>query len=234
MNKISHSEQQKIWDDEHKKPHVLLQMDAEDPSGGIVKFFNFLKEKNLSNLIGIEMGCGKGRNVIYLTAQKENKKVYGFDFSPAAVQIAKERAEKAGVSRKAEFAVGDATIGWPYKNGSMDFVIDNFASTDIESPEGRMNAIKEIYRILKPGGYFFVYALSPEDEFHKEMIEKSPAEEKNAFYHTTGKFEKTFSKEELEKLYKDFKVVEWERVNKTTQFFGKDYKCYHHRMIFQK
>lgn len=234
MNKITHKEQQQIWDKEHRNPHVLLQMDALDPSGGVMKFFNFIKEQGLSDLVGIEMGCGKGRNVIFLASQKENQKVYGFDFSPSAIQVANERSEKANVSGGAEFFVGDATVDWPLASNSFDYAIDNFASTDIESPKGRIFAVKEIKRVLKPGGFLMVYALTPDDEFHKEMILKNPAEEPNAFYHSTGKFEKTFSKEELENLYKDFKIVKWERVDKITQFFGKEYPCHHFWMIFQK
>ncbi|MFZ1988003.1 MAG: class I SAM-dependent methyltransferase [Minisyncoccia bacterium] len=151
MNKITHIEQQKIWDKEHQNPHVLLQMDAQDPSGGVVRFFDFIKDQKLSDLLGIEMGCGKGRNVIFLASQKENKKVYGFDFSPSAIQVAKERNEKAGVSDKAGFFVGDATMSWPFDSNLFDYVIDNFASTDIESPGGRKFAIGEIKRVLKSG-----------------------------------------------------------------------------------
>lgn len=234
MNKITHKEQQQIWDKEHQKPYALLQMHNQDPSGGVVKFFNFIKNYNFSRLIGIEMGCGKGRNVIYLASQKENEKVYGFDFSTSAIGVAKERSKKAGVSNRAEFSVGDATFTWPYKSNSFDYVIDNFTSTDIESIKGRFFAIKEIKRVLKPGGFLMVYTLTPDDEFHKEMIQKNPAEEQNSFYYSTGKFEKTFLKEELEEMYEDFRVIRWESVNKVTQFFGKEYPCFHYWMIFQK
>lgn len=234
MDKITHKNQQEIWDKEHQNPQVLVQMNAEDASSGVIKFYDFLKSQKLSNLTGIEMGCGKGRNVIFLAAQKENKKVYGFDFSPAAISIAQERAKKAGVQSRVDFSVGDATIPWNFESESFDYAIDNFASTDIESKEGRESAIKEILRILRPGGFLMVYALTPDDGFHKEMIEKSPAEEKNAFYHTTGKFEKTFSKDELEEMYKGFKTVVWERVDKKTKFFGKEYQCHHYWMVFKK
>lgn len=234
MNKITHTEQQQIWDKEHQNPQVLLQMDAQDPSGGVAKFSDFIKEQKLSDLVGIEMGCGKGRNVIFLASQKENKKVYGFDFSPSAIQVAKERSKKANVNNVSEFSICDATQPWPFGSGSFDYVIDNFASTDIEDPEGRKFAIEEIKRVLKPGGFLMVYALTPDDEFHKEMIQKNPAEESNAFYHSTGKFEKTFSQAELEEMYKDFKVIKWERVDKVTRFFGKEYPCHHFWMIFRK
>jgi len=66
------------------------------------------------------------------------------------------------------------------------------------------------------------------------MILKSPAEERNAFYHSTGKFEKTFDEKELRELYKDFNAIKFERVHKTAKFSGRDYPCHHFWVVFQK
>lgn len=231
MKSISHEEQQKIWDEEHGKPYVLKQMDSNDASSGVVKFWDFLKDKEHTS--GLELGCGKGRNVIWLAQQKVN--MSGFDFSPTAIAEAKERAHAAGVGDEASFLVQDATQRWAYDDNVFDFGIDCFATTDIESKEGRAFAISEMLRVIKPGGYFLAYLLSTEDEFHKEMIQKSPADERNAFLHpTTGKFEKTYDEQDIHDTYKDFDVVQRERVSKTAEFFGKQYACLHHWVIFQK
>jgi ubiquinone/menaquinone biosynthesis C-methylase UbiE len=233
MKKITHEDQQQFWDAEHGAPTVLLQMDSKEASGGVIKFWQFL-EKIPGVKAGIEMGCGKGRNVIWLAQQKTVASMAGFDFSKNAIREATIRAKEADISSKVSLFTADATLLWPYKSESFDFGIDCFASTDIESREGRDQAVAEMYRVLKAGGYFLVYALSPEDAFHKEMIERSPAHEPNAFYHPTGKFEKTFTEEELQELYKNFKVIAWERVDKNATFFGKEYGCKHFWIILQK
>jgi SAM-dependent methyltransferase len=235
MAKVTHKMQRDFWNKEHKTPSVLLQMDSEKPSSGVTDFFDFLKkEKRQLGLNGLEMGCGKGRNSIWLALQPEVEKMFGFDFSPFAIETAAERALKRKATDKINLRVADATLPWPYPDGFFDFAIDCFASTDIETPKGRQFAIEEIHRVLKPGGFLLVYTLTPEDEFHKEMIEKSPAEEKNAFYHTTGKFEKTFDDSELAAMYNNFSCVKRERIHKVTKFFGKDYNCHHFLAIFQK
>ncbi len=41
MNRVTHKKQQQIWDEEHKNPTVLLQMDLEEPSSGVVDFSIF-------------------------------------------------------------------------------------------------------------------------------------------------------------------------------------------------
>jgi SAM-dependent methyltransferase len=232
--KITHSRQQKIWEEEHKHPFVLLQMDSSEVSSGVTRFIEWLNTHGVnSKLRGIELGCGKGRNVIGLA--KLGFDMTGIDFSPAAIKEARKRAKEEGVLNKAYFKVHDATLIWPFKDASFDFVIDCFATTDIESSKGRNFTTKEMKRVLKNGGYLITYLLSPQDEFHKEMMIKSPAEEKNAFLHpTTGKFEKTFDREEILDQYQGLKLIEDERIKKVTEFFGKKYNCYHYWMVFQK
>ena len=216
-------------------PLALKQMDVRSMSRGVLMFLDFLKERNLKNLVGLEMGCGKGRNVIELAKDGIVSKMFGFDFSEVAIAEANKRANGEKVSGKTQFSVMDATERWNYESDSFDFGIDCFASTDIEDPKKRIFAVQEMHRILKLGGYFLVYVMSTEDEYHRMMIQQSPAEEKNAFYNSSnGKFEKSFSEEELEGMYKDFKLVKAERVVKTTEFFGKSYGCKHHWRIYQK
>jgi len=156
MEKMSSGKQQEIWDEEHKNPKVLLQMEAKDVSGGVEKFFNFLKSTGEKNMQGVEMGCGKGRNAIWLAEQGEIQKMDAFDFSPAAIAEAKKRALEAGTDNKVEFKVQDATTPWPYADKSLDFAIDCFATTDIDSVQGRDFAATEFKRVLKDKGYLLV------------------------------------------------------------------------------
>lgn len=230
---MKHEQQQKIWDAEHEKPQVLKQMDSAEGSSGVVKFWDFLKEEGVSSGRGLEMGCGKGRNVIWLA--KQGIDAYGFDFSPVAIKEAEKRAQASKLSSATHFSVQDATKEWQYESDFFDFGIDCFATTDIESLEGRQVAIKEMFRVLKPGGYFLAYLLSTDDEFHKGMIENSPTEERNAFLHpSTGKFEKAYDEKDIQDLYGEFGMVKHERVKKTTEFFGKEYGCLHHWIVFRK
>ena len=227
---ISHGKQQALWDEEHKNPSILRQMDSRDVSSGVEKFWQFLEETGVPRTRGLEMGCGKGRNVIGLA--KLGAEMHGFDFSPSAIEEAKKRADEAGVH--AQFVVQDAMRPWGYQSNSFDFAIDCFASTDIESPEGRVFAVSEFRRVLKPGGHLLAYLLSTDDEFHKEMIVKSPADEKSAFFHGNGKFEKVFDETELREMYKEFELSRMERLEKTTMFNGKSYACKHFWLVLKK
>ena len=229
---ISHGDQQQIWDKEHQKPIVLQQMDSRDASSGVMKFYEFLANRGLLSGKGIELGCGKGRNTIWLAEQ--GYEMWGFDFSPAAIKEAENRA--AVISGRTHFLMQDAAEAWNFEDDAFNFGIDCFATTDIESLEGRQKAVQEMYRVLKPGGYLLAYLLSTEDEFHRQMIEKSPASERNAFHHGTGKFEKVFDEQDIKDLYGNsgFKTVAHERVPKVATFYGKTYPCLHHWLVLQK
>ncbi|MBI2031210.1 MAG: class I SAM-dependent methyltransferase [Candidatus Levybacteria bacterium] len=234
-NSINHYEQRKIWDEEHRKPNVLRQMDSDKPSSGILKFWDWLKYKKLyGKLDGIEMGCGKGRNVIWLA--KQGFKMTGFDFSKSAINEAISRSKRDRASSRTKFIIHDAVKPWPFKTDSFDIGIDCFTTTDIESIKGRKFATNELIRVIKPRGYILVYVMSVDDEYHKEMVRKSPANERNAFLNPiSGKFEKTFERREIINLYKKYvKLVSEKRVKKIEVFFGKKYKCKHFWMIFQK
>lgn len=233
MKSINHATQKKIWEKEHKKPNVLKQMDSSLPSSGVTRFWDWLKNKKYHNKIkGIEMGCGKGRNVIWLL--KQGIEMTGFDFSKEAIKESIKRAGEEKVSPK--FLVHDAIKKWPFKSDSFDLGIDCFATTDIEDVNGRKFAVNELIRVTKPKGLILVYVMSLNDEYHKEMIKKSPASEKNAFLNPiSGKFEKTFDRPEILDLYKkNVSLIEEKRIKKIESFFGKDYKCKHYWMIFEK
>lgn len=211
---------------------MLKQIDSSEPSSGVTTFLDFLKKSvNVKGLKGIELGCGKGRNVIWLTQQGVN--MTGIDFSPAAIKEARKRAKEANI--KTQLLIMDATVPWKFGSNTFDVAIDCFATTDIETEQGRAFAVKQMIRVLRPQGYILVYVMSTDDEFHKKMVKESPANEKNAFLHpTTGKFEKSYDREELLNLYAGLKLIEEKRIEKLTSFFGKEYNCKHFRMVFQK
>ncbi|MFA6512218.1 MAG: class I SAM-dependent methyltransferase [Patescibacteria group bacterium] len=236
MTPITHEQQKRLWEEEHAKPFLFDAMNSTDPSSGVVKFWDWLQQRGpQKDLEGLECACGKGRNVIWLAQQAAVRKMHGFDFSTVAITEAIKRAAVADEETATSFKIHDATIPWPYADNTFDFALDIFASTDIESPEGRAFMRQEFLRVLKPGGYLLLYTLSTDDGFHGEMMKESPGDQKNSFYHpTTGKFEKIFDREELAALYADFTVVAEDRVEKMATFFGKAYPMKHFWMVLQK
>lgn len=218
---LSHAAQRTRWNAEHRAPNALPQMNSEDASRGVTELHRWLmRHKHGCKFSCLEMGSGKGRNSIWLARQ--GLKVTGFDFSPHAVTTARNRAKQAGVH--ATFLVADATKRWPLAAHMFDVGIDCFASSDIESASGRAAARAEFLRVLRPGGYLLVYAISHTSPFHRAMQRKYPAAQFGGMHHPNGKFEKMCSWPELAELYEGFSIVQRRTLKGESSFYGRRYR----------
>lgn len=225
------SAQQTYWDNEHQKPSEIIQPDQIDPSNGVVLFYELLKSHNIPVESGIEMCCGKGRNVLGLA--RLGISMSGFDYSAFAIEEAKRRAKTLGILN-IDFKKHDATVRWPYEDDSFTFGLDCFATADLEDPKSRRFAAREMARVLNPGGYLNVYTLSSEDEWSRAGLKHSPLPERNTYSTPEGKFEKCWDRDELLKMYKGLVLVKEKRISKIPKYNGQAYPAKHHWMVFQK
>ncbi len=101
----------------------------------------------------LDMGCGCGRTTKYISN-------LGFDV--VGVDVVKKMVKRARkVYPKIKFEVGDA-CNLKYKNNKFDIVFFSFNGIDYIYPENkRIKALKEISRVLKPGGYFIYSSHNP-------------------------------------------------------------------------
>ena len=107
------------------------------------------KERGVKRVL--DLGCGSGRHMVYLV--KHDFEVYGIDISPQGIKIAREWLKKEKL--KANLKVGDVYKKLPYQNDFFDAIISTQALHH-NKIENIRKLIKEIERILKPGGLIFV------------------------------------------------------------------------------
>lgn len=96
----------------------------------------------------VDLGCGPGRNAIYLAVQ--GCKVDGVDLSDTAITQARQRAEEAGVN--VQFTVGsvfDITLTTDY----YDIAYDSGLLHHLQ-PHRRPFYLQMVHRILKLSGLF--------------------------------------------------------------------------------
>jgi ubiquinone/menaquinone biosynthesis C-methylase UbiE len=109
----------------------------------------------------LELGCGAG-DASLLFAEK-GYQVSGIEISPAAVEWAREKFE--GRDQKAELVVGGVTDLGRWGDGTFDIVIDGHCLHCIIGGD-RGKVLSETYRVLKPGGLFYVSTMcgDPKEE----------------------------------------------------------------------
>jgi ubiquinone/menaquinone biosynthesis C-methylase UbiE len=116
--------------------------------------FNKLEISEGSSVL--DMGCGEGRHTIGLFVEKQIN-AFGFDLSLDDLNIARSRLDDFSTQSSSNsvcvFGVSDIN-NMPFQDGSYDSVICSEVLEHVPAPE---ESIKELIRVLKPGG---VLALS--------------------------------------------------------------------------
>ena len=100
----------------------------------------------------IDLGSGAGNDCFVARAETgETGRVIGVDFTPEMINRARINAEKLGFNN-VEFRQGDIEK-MPITSNIADVVVSNCVLNLVPDKEV---AIKEIYRVLKPGGHFSI------------------------------------------------------------------------------
>ncbi len=102
--------------------------------------------------IVVDLGSGAGNDCFIARAETgETGKVVGIDFTPAMISKARENAEKLGF-HNVEFRQGDIE-SIPMTSNMADVVVSNCVLNLVPDKDA---VVKEIFRILKPGGHFSI------------------------------------------------------------------------------
>ncbi len=139
---------------------------------------DLLKNKAVEPCKAIELGCGAGNYTIYLAGL--GFQVTGVDFSGAAIRLAQNSAKSKGLDCR--FLSADVLGSLSEINDSYDFVFDWELLHHI-FPEAREKYLDNVYRLLKPGGYYFsVFFSEDSSQFGgKGKYRKTPLDTKLYF-----------------------------------------------------
>ena len=112
----------------------------------------------------LDAGCGRGLALIGCAKQLTTGKVVGIDLwsakdqSDNSADATLANAAIEGVANRVEVKTGDITK-LPFADASFDAIISMTVIHNIPSREGRDEALRELARVLKPGGRMAIFDL---------------------------------------------------------------------------
>ena len=110
--------------------------------------FNFKNKKILVN------GCGTGGELIY-AANVLNADAYGIEPNEKALEICNMKAQLFGIDK--ERVINAVAENLPFEDNVFDVYTISFGIRNVTRPQ---EALKEAYRVLKPGGRIMVLEFS--------------------------------------------------------------------------
>ena len=133
-------------------------------SAGIVNYYTQLTaivpaEQTIVNLLHdqlpsfkmLDLGIGGGRTTQYFAPLVAE--YVGVDYSPAMINACKRRFSSSLQTISLE--VGDARNLSQFADDYFDFILFSFNGIDYSEHNERLQVLKEIRRVGKPGGYFY-------------------------------------------------------------------------------
>ena len=129
----------------------------------------------------LDVGCGRGLLAIGAAKRLKTGKVTGIDvwnpqdLSGNSPEAAKENAKAEGVSDRVRFDTGDARK-LVYPDNFFDAVMSSNALHTLDDDRERKQALKEMLRVLKPGGRLVVFDTA-ETGYYAEVLRDCGAQD---------------------------------------------------------
>jgi SAM-dependent methyltransferase len=177
---------------------------SDKPGSELVKFARWFRREqahmDFSMLNVLDVGCGNGRNLLYL-ADQYDAAGSGFDLSASAIASAEKAAIGFNLTRPVRFYVHNLADIIPEPDGSVGVVLDMMVSHCLNRAQ-RLQYRAEIKRVLEPGGFVMIKTFLREgDEHAKKLIAEHPAGEEGSYIHPMiGIYEHVTT----EKYFRDF------------------------------
>nr|WP_240324273.1 MULTISPECIES: bifunctional demethylmenaquinone methyltransferase/2-methoxy-6-polyprenyl-1,4-benzoquinol methylase UbiE [Olleya] len=122
------------------------------------KVVALVKATNPKNVLDIATGTG---DLAINLAETSAEKIIGLDISSGMLEVGKQKIKTKKLDQKIEMVIGDSE-NLPFDDNTFDAITVAFGVRNFETLE---NGLKDILRVLKPGGIFVILETSVPTKF---------------------------------------------------------------------
>ena len=144
----------------------------------------------------LDLGCGGGNDTLYLISK--GKRVIPCDLSETAIENIKKNFPEIG-----EAHCFDMLDGIPFEDGSFDVVIADLCLHYFLEKE-TMQILREIQRILLPGGHLIFRVNSVNDIHHGAG--KGTEVEHHVYETDAGTLKRFFDEADIRRIFSEFQI----------------------------
>ena len=113
---------------------------------------NLILKAGIKQGLMLEVGPGPGYLGLEWLKKTEGTNLKALEISPDMITIAQRNAKEYGLETRVEYVQGDAQ-DMPFDNNMFDGVFSNGSLHEWAQPK---KIFDEVYRVLKPGGRYFI------------------------------------------------------------------------------
>ena len=140
------------------------------------------------------------------------------DFSTAALEKLRAQAKNSPVTQRLTTRQADLTKPLPFADNSFDLALD-IVTTMTLTPVQLPHLVRELQRVLRPGGLFLSYVLSDDDGF---LAATNPGN-LSTTVEVSGITDYYFSEASLRRAYRGWNILALDKIVKNDTFYGKRY-----------
>lgn len=220
------------WVNEYKRQGIPSSF-RKDPTNALVEFISWLEtQPSNEKQKAAELGCGLGRNSLYLA--RRGFSVTAIDLLQDNVDAVKREADRTNLPITT-FAQ-DVSSKWPIMPNSLDIAIDIFCYKHITNKKSQKNYRKELWKAMKPNGFYFISLASINDGFYGPLLESSPCPVEKMVVDPYANIPSyLYSISDLSNEFSDmFSVIEASKKTSSSPMHGKTYTREVINIILQK
>jgi len=231
MNSMADASGSELWRREYDHGGIPSST-RERPSNVVVEFREFIRREVRPGAVGLDIGCGTGRNTFYLAA--EGFRMIAMDYVEGLVAGINARARERP-ELNIEAILQDVSEPWSCSSNVADFAIDTFCFKHQIDSQSVENYVKELTRSLKNGAYFLLFLAAKNDGYYERFA--LPQQEGIGTIIVdpeNGIASRLYDVDELKILFSSFEFISYKEKKAKNEMHGKLYNRVSHILYMAK